>query len=804
MKRYIYTLLMVLSVAGLPVACIPEVLEDNGQQDTASLRPGERLVNLSLSGLAGNGAVGTRSANGTATRATNESLTLAGECDIETLLIACFVNQASGGSTVTNPGEYPLERLYRYRHKGDANDFLLLSDAGGYHAGIGVPQNDGYKRMFLLFANPGEETLTETEMATYANALALAVNPAGSGATPASGLEISCPLPMGAVATHRVISSYGTITNEPVFTQADLERGVSARMIRRVSRIDLLNPDVTGFKAESMQVKAAASMPYFGVATANSLSDAYGEIALTNEEAVYGASYLLPATTGTQVEVTLTGALMGAPAQTLTARAEMKPNTRYLLRVRNDESNVRVEIEVADWDAGEDISTEDVSGKLNAGCTVAAVKNDESDNLVTLNEEKHTIYVAPATNITSGRTGLVTLTGATGDTNPIGVIIPDDCDWLDTSEPTTTAESRWQVTLKAAEKADATTRGPSRKIVIASLFQRPHTVPVSFVSRTTEGTLRFDTYELTVDVDPPISNMAGQHPVKVAVTAEGYWQSLVRIDTDAHTIHLPSVPDVSFSVRGYKEDGTPASWTSAYLSRDCSWLGQSQRMQSRAGAEIADDKLFMVSAANLTGSARATELITGTYDGTASAKIEQPWDVVQESGYDENLLAADALLELPLMEQEELSMTGNVISRSGFPITFFSDFYSQYTAAIRAGNLSTAEAIRERIAFSLKNLENSDGEKGDVVAYIYPSGSSPAEVTADVSWINITYKKDDTGRLYVVLDLELYLPMTAEAIDNPVARSGTVTIRLNGGRTRTYIIRQEQIKGGYVDVAEEM
>ena len=802
-SRSIYSLLWAVA-ALLLAACAPETLDDNGQQNVPPLRPGERTVNLSLNGLAGNGAVDTRSASiASATRATNENLTLAGECDIETLLIACFADKDEAGNTVTNLDEYTLERLYTYRKQGDKNDFLLLSDANGYHAGIGVPENDDRKRVFLLFANPMNQLLT-TDMPTYAVASALKLqvgSPTGLSTRASDGahLRISCPLPMGARATHRVISSNGTITDEPVFTQTDLERGLSARMIRRVSRIDLLNPDITGFEVEGMRIEAPITMPYFGESAETTLSgDDYNPVYLTNAEEIPGACYLFPAalgtpgtpgTPGTKVKITLTGTLMGAPDQTLKAEAVMKPNTRYLLRVRNDESNVRVEIEVADWDTGEDIATEDVSGKLNTGCTVGL---PESSN-TTLDKERHTIYVAPASEIIDTRRAIVQLTGAAGDINPIGVIIPDDCDWLEAVTAVDEEKKIRMAFLLATEEEQAAAGGKSSKIeTIVSRFKRPHTVPVSFVSRTADGKLCFDTYELTVDVDPPWTSWEEKSPVKAVIVGEGYWRSLVRVDDVAHTVHLPSVSDVAFSVRGYQQNQQPAAFTSAYLSRDCGWL--------EWGMEDATDKdkHFTVSLANFTGEDRVTELITGFYNENSPTKMEQPWTVVQESGYDENLLAADALLKLPLREQEELWMTGNVIGRSGLSIGDLvgsAEVYGRYVELVNSGgDVSTVEAIQKKLAEELEKRSDANGDKGDIVGYIYPSDSSPVEVTTDVPWINITYKLDATDRLCAVLDLTLYLPTTREALEKQAVRSGTVTVHLRGGRTQTYIIRQEPAK----------
>lgn len=813
MKTYIFIFSIILSAAAVLAGCTSELTEDNRQQNVTTLRPGERLVNLSLTGLAGSGAVDTRAANESNTRAENESLTLAGECDIDALLIACFVNKATG-STVTNLDDYTLERLYQYRKQGTANDFLLLSDAEGYHAGIGVPQGDDCKRAFLLFANPGEETPDEASMGTYAAAGALAVKLAGADAVPSpTDLKISCPLPMGGIASHREISSEGILTDNPVFTQADLDRGLSARMIRRVSRIDVLNPDITGFKAESMKVKAATEMPYFKEATQAAIND-YADIPLSKAEAAYGACYLLPPAAGTPVEVTLTGTLMGAPAQTLTASAVMKPNTRYLLRVRNNESNVRVEIEVADWDEGGEIKTDDISEKMNAACTVE-VANPDGSPAVTI--EGNRIHVAPAEAL-RGDFGIVTLTGAVGDTNPIGVIIPEDCDWLDLSEPTTTEGNSWQITLKAASVKETVTRKPTLN-AIATAFLRPHTARVSFVYRAAaEGQLRFDTYEVTVDPDKLLSQLGDEYPASAVITGEGFWKSMVRIDNDAHTIHIPSVDGAMFMVTGYKAGDAggaddagsaegrinrptsvgPATYTSAYLTDDYDWIGQLLPRVS----EGVTNKVFSV-LGNTTGKQRMAQLEVGTYSTTLGKQM-QAWTVVQSSDFDENLLADDATLKLRLMQQDELSMTGNVIKRNSFaPEHTMYSIYDAYINHLRKGDYVSAKAVAGRLRPTL--IDSEAAETGDYIAFIYPSASAPIVVTADVPWINIRYKQEGMDAPYVVLDLDIYLPATVDEHDNPMPRRGTVTVHLKGGRTQTYIVEQEMfLKNHRTDIAEEM
>lgn len=179
---------------------------------------GERIVNLSLTGLAGGGAV--------PTRAGNESLTLEGECEVRLLTVYCFVSW-DGTTEQTDVTNFKHERTYHYEAGGTDNDFLLLPDADGYHAGIGVPEGDAHQRAFLVCANRGiANPPGDWANLTYGTAISTFkwIPDRESGGT--AYLPPACPLlPMSAKVTHRVISSDGVISDDPVFSPQQLDRG---------------------------------------------------------------------------------------------------------------------------------------------------------------------------------------------------------------------------------------------------------------------------------------------------------------------------------------------------------------------------------------------------------------------------------------------------------------------------------------------------------------------------------------------------------------------------------------------------
>lgn len=806
MRKYISTYLLSAAAAVLLMqACVAGLDDDASHDVTTALRPGERSVNLQLTGLGGGSVVENRVGNDATTRAGNESLTLAGECDIREMVIMCFKSEDTDGNPVTDLNDYRLERTYNYKEGGNTNDFLLTSDANGYHAGIGVPKDDDLSRAFLVYANPvGSVSATADGGGgiTYQSVLTGKSMTVGDALT---NVWFETPLPMGGKATHRVISPDGNITDNPVFTQAHLEAGVTVKMIRRVSRIDISNPDITGFKVVGINVMAAKQAFFFAAPTSTEVSpyitDASEMAPLTNAGNIPGACYLLPPAEGTQAMIGVRGALdgFGQEITLIAASTTLKPNTRYILRVRNDGSNVRLSIEVADWDEGETLPTDDISGKLNSGCEVTAANDDEASageattiKLITVDDAAGTIlaYYVNGVGLSSDRPDIVKVAGATGDDKPIGVIIPEDCDWLDLKVPkevavgTRVAET-YEVTVRA-KKAESLNR-----LVIDDIY-RPCTTPITFVYRQ-DGKTCYKTYQLTA-----IRYFRSEYPAAYTMMADGYWQTHIRIDVTRHAVYLPPFAGATcLPVVTSEGKHTPVASDFSYVSEDCGWFAPGKISMGGKIISVGNKyKEYTTLEENRSGAARETGLVVNTYDGTT--ETADRWTVVQETEYDKSLLARDASVTLPLKSAEELRMEGNVITRgpeiiNGGVIRISESQtislgwgYEDYLNSVTLGDRQKVTYYKEHLAYI-----KSRCEWVFCAGSVYTPDSSPVVVTTDAPWLSYSYMSDETGRWCVKLYTDVYFPETYSEIGDLPIRSGTVTVELRDGRTKTYVVRQE-------------
>ena len=771
-------MLIITILLALGGSACSDVSERDGFPPTVPA-PGERVVNLSLTGLAGAGAV--------PTRAGNESLTLAGECEVRSLTVYCFVSW-DGSAELTDVKDFKHERTYRYEAGGTANDFVLLPDADGYHAGIGVPEGDTHRRAFLVCANREISNPSSVDWAnlTYGGAAgsfgwALDTDAGGGAAEQVSPV---CPLPMSARVTHRVISSEGVITDDPVFGQQRLDEGIPVRLVRGVSRIDIINPDITGYRVEAIQVKAAPKISLFGE-PAEQTAAGYRAITVTNGEEVNGACYLFPLKADKEVEVTLTGKLMNSPV-TLTARGVMKPNTRYRLRVRNDDANVEVSLEVADWDEGDGMDTDDLSGKLNAGCTVAAAEEAG----VTVGAD--TITLKDGT-LTLSAPAIVTLTGAAGDTKPIGIQIPEGCGWLaaGTGQVTGASPSQtFQISLEIREVAS------TRKINRAPIRignDYPLSVPVNFVYQK-GGKPCFREYTVCLEPAAAVSPALAS----VEVSGVGLMKDLCRVDPDTRVIRLPAFGGATFEVRG-REAATRAiddpvqGYLQCFALADYDWL-----KRVRMSGSIASYFYFQADE-NTTGQPREATFRAQYLDaGNADAPVEIDWRVVQEAHPDPARMADDVEVKLPLREAGQLRMEGDEIRVAMHDPISLGDgvgnsisFYDGYIQTLRERGAAAAEkeveAVKERVSYG-KTDENSPW----CVGLLYPALSAPVEVTAGASWLHVGYPATAPC---VSLKADPYLPVSVDEIGKLTAREATVTVRLRDGKTRELTVRQEPYGG---------
>lgn len=141
-------------------------------------------------------------------------------------------------------------------------------------------------------------------------------------------------------------------------------------MNRRVARIDISNPVTTGFTVTGIEGTSNLSVPLF-IDEFGSGNGIYPKKTLSNATAIPAALYLYPSlgsrlNPGTPIK--LHGIHAGNPV-TLSTKTKLLPNTRYVLAVRNDESNLRLDITVAPWNDGGTIDTPDVGGTYNSHVT---------------------------------------------------------------------------------------------------------------------------------------------------------------------------------------------------------------------------------------------------------------------------------------------------------------------------------------------------------------------------------------------------------------------------------------------------
>lgn len=777
--------LTILFVLG--VSSCSDVSEQEGLPPVGPA-PGERMVNLSLTGLAGGGAV--------PTRADNESLTLAGECEVRALTIYCFVSW-DGATEQNDVANFKHERTYRYEAGGTDNDFLLLPDADGYHAGIGVPEGDAYRRAFLVCANR-EIANSPVDWAnlTYGTAVSdfkwtLAQDP-GAGGT-GTYLPPACPLlPMSAKVTHRVISSEGAITDDPVFSRQRLDQGLSVSLTRGVSRIDVVNPDITGYRVEGIEVKAATEMPLYSEPQGTAATT-YQAVPLSVPAAqIAGACYLFPLRADTEVQITLTGKLMNNELP-LTARGVMKPNTRYLLRVRNDDANVGVSLEVADWNEGNGMDTDDLSGKLNTGCTVAAETGVTlAGNTITLKDGCMSAS-APA---------IVTLTGASGDEKPIGIQVPEGCDWLVAGTGQVTGSpGTFQISLEMKQPAVSPASGriggggSNGRITVGNDY--PLRVPVGFAYEK-DGKPCFAEYTVCLE---PGAEWDRATLASVEVCGSGMMKDLCRVDPDARVIRLPAFEGAAFRVIGHRAvtraaaDGN-LSDLEFFALEDYDWV---KKVAYSPSSDEADLYLYFQAGENTTGQAREAAFRMRYRDaGNGGGPVETDWLVVQDSRPDPALMADDVEVKLPLREAGELWMEGGEIRVSmhdplfmgagGGAITIYEGYIRtlREKGTVAAGN--QLKAVMNRIDHTVATNGSGVEDNPLCIGLLYPALSAPVKVTADASWLHVDYEVDTPC---VSLKADLYLPAVVEEIDNLPARTATVTVELRNGKTRKLTVRQE-------------
>lgn len=440
------------------------------------------------------------------TRAAGDNIiALPGEVKIEKLDLYSFVDldNQSSSAAITGTGaddlkEYTLERIYRYKALGGENDLVLTPVGDGYRVSYGVPKGDGRTRRFVLVVNDGERSTSKLT--------ALAVTTAGVGndrgtasvfsgldnlkiletALSANGNNITAEkgLPMTAVIGRNEYDGSGAQNFNTLYTNQDVAEGtaLNATLVRRVARIDIKNPVGTGFTVKKVTLSGAGNSTMFGKAPQATTSGDYDIVALAaadvvNAELIPAALYALPieaeTANGYIPSVEITGSIGGSGDIKVKAQfgssmtgtfKGMDVNTRYIVNLNNSAGNVTADITVAEWNYGESVDTEDVMGKLNANAQLT----EESTN-ATLDAAAKTLTIKyPSSSFSAVKIAAIAGTN-NSDINPIGIVLPEDCDWL-------------EVGLESAGSLNSSKISYNLKVTEANNTGRPRTAKLSLVT----------------------------------------------------------------------------------------------------------------------------------------------------------------------------------------------------------------------------------------------------------------------------------------------------------------------------------
>lgn len=464
MRRRIVNILMVCLLALAACSDVTEIGVTEPGTAGVPLNPGEQEVHLYLKGLGNGGGVPVSRASGV--------VTLPGENTVEEIVVYCFVNLDTGGSTVTmmgldskfNGDASTLERVYHYKAGASDNDLFVASDADGYRISLGVVKDDN-KRLFVIHANAGgvatelyNGNLTgsffitpvavgaERGLATtYSNfknsddleipfPLNFTENSSNTVASP-----VLPPLPMRGTGYREEPLTGGTTREIGWFTSDELAKGISFKLTRATARFDISNPVATGFTVSSIEAKGV---------TIDHDTDGVelSERALENSELIAGALYLPRTTTknntwGSSLQILIKGTLYGVPTTVTVDPADdtaINPNTRYIINILNSGSTLSAKLQVAEWgDGGSGINGKDLLGTLNEAVTVEVLNKDDRDPKADIIGNKISMMWL--------RHSTVVLEGSSA--KPIGVVLPEGVFEEDKISHTLSADNRYVLSL---------------------------------------------------------------------------------------------------------------------------------------------------------------------------------------------------------------------------------------------------------------------------------------------------------------------------------------------------------------------
>lgn len=652
-------------------SCSNEELQNENRPDVP-LKSGEQLVSMKINGLGG--TVVTRAAG-------DNIIALPGEVKIEKLDLYSFVDldNQSSSAAITGTGaddlkKYTLERIYRYKALGNENDLVLTPVGDGYRVSYGVPKGDGRTRRFVLVVNDGERSSTALT--------ALSLSAAGEGndrstasvfsgldnlkiletALSANGNNITAEkgLPMTAVIGRNEYDGSGAQNFNTLYTNQDVAGGtaLNATLVRRVARIDIKNPVGTGFTVKKVTLSGAKNSTMFGNVPQATTSGDYDIVALAaadvvNAELIPAALYALPIAAETAngyiPSVKITGSIGGSGDIEVEAQfgssmtgtfKGMDVNTRYIVNLNNSAGNVTADITIAEWNYGESVETEDVMGKLNANAQLTA----ETAN-ATLDAGAKTLTIKyPASSFSAVKIAAIEGTN-NSDINPIGIVLPEDCDWL-------------EVGLESAGSLNSSKISYNLKVTEANNTGRPRTAKLSLVTyNTTDRKQKVDeyiVYQDYLDITKYTEEFTGFGPLVANM--------FLKQGEDVYKCS-PFGLDVAF-VHGLEEEGTLKA-VDVVIPEDCDWIQKSNILlgsQSMHALSMTD---------NIGKEERRATLTLRRWDASANtgsgAMETKDMTIIQSGTVDKATLCQSAEIQLnaELAAAGYIKMDGNTIIIAG-------------------------------------------------------------------------------------------------------------------------------------------
>lgn len=653
-----------MSLATIAVSCSSEELVDDSG---IALREGEQLVNIRLGGL-GSAAVPAGRAGddpagdlgGSSTPTTPGS---AAENTIEELTIYSFVGIDTTGAVYAaeaESGRYrfesTLERMYHYKAGAADNDMLLTADGNGYSVAIPV-QKDIYFRSFYAKANAGNAPASfvavpvfQSDGTTLNNRTGASVNSCTNSNShshstlgddklalltnnPADAVRPPLPASGTAIWQEELTGAY--FEEHDMFATADLAKGLTVNLSRRVARFDINNPATTGFTVTGI---SAANVDYtqcllFGgsISGGGRSSLTLNRLPLTNATSIPAALYIPYGNYGSsyQLDIVIHGIFHGINTELHAKTGYVNANTRYIINIINTGSTVAANISLADWtDTEDNLDSDDLFGTLNSG-TNFSVESGLTD-YIEQNGNDITVLYSNVYNFTKlDAYKAFTIIGTTGNTKPVGIVIPEGVTWLAVDKNTEVTTGTYSVSLNVVPGEITTPDeyyydGIDKRDKTVLHGAPPETVTLTLVTQETvdgKNVQRNHEYRVTRDWFLP-NDMALEYKLTESsfVLPRG-----ATINASTRTITLPPFQVGAF----YNGDGSNFPFQyGGFLLEDQSWLHPNREQDTDGNINI----LFAIDDNFQSSSSRSATLTVRKWDASAGKVITEDYTVTQTAG----------------------------------------------------------------------------------------------------------------------------------------------------------------------------